>query len=350
MNIWAQVLAAIGAELASIALLNRSTSDLRLAVYFGLHGLASGLAAAVAWQLLPPKFKGGRNLWGIGLVFCMAFFAPAVGVIALLLVVHVASRFPKAVNTDRYVEIDTPQYVANEKDQAANSDLRAGYARRILASTEESVDTKLRVLLAVQDMRPKVAIPMLQGLLGDPAEDIRLLAYSMMDAWEKDITRRLQSAQTQLDALPVSKETGDHGNKRALNFNAHRRLAELYWEQVDTKLARGDLRQFALQNAKRHCESALEIQPSAAGVWLLFGEVLSELQMGEVASRALRAARAAGADSVKVNQLSARLAFERGEYDKVREHMNRVNKSARVPYSLKQVSRFWAGQAVDLPL
>ena len=40
---------------------------------------------------------------------------------------------------------------------------------------------------------------LLQGLLADPAEDIRLLAYSMMDAWEKDLTQRIQKAQTQLD-------------------------------------------------------------------------------------------------------------------------------------------------------
>ncbi len=350
MNIWLQVTAAISAELASMALLDRSTSDWRLAAYFGLHGFASAIATAVAWQLLPGQFKSGKDRWGIGLVFCMAFFAPAVGVLALLLVVHVASRFPKGINTDRYVEIETPQYVANEKDQAASTDLRAGYARRILNSPDESVDTKLRVLLAVQDMRPKVAIPMLQGLLGDPAEDIRLLAYSMMDAWEKDITRRLQHAQAQLDALTARESTQEAAAQAALRFNAHRRLAELYWEQVDTKLARGDLREFALQHAKGHCESALVLQPGSAGVWLLFGEVLAELKMADVALRALKAARNAGADSVRVHQLSARLFFERAEYDKVRDYMTRVNKSARVPYSVKQVSRFWAGQAVDLPL
>jgi polysaccharide biosynthesis protein PelE len=349
VNIWALSTAAIAAEVTSWTLLSRSTSDTWLAIYLVTHGVASALAAMAAWVLLPSRYKSAKQAYGVALVFCMAFFAPGVGVLSLLAVVYLAQLFPKGLNTDRFVDIEKPKYVANEKDAAAMSDLRAGFARRILASSNESVDTKLRVLLAVQDMRPRVAVPMLQGLLGDPAEDIRLLAYSMMDAWEKDLTRRIQAAQAQLDALRALPDASDKRVKTQ-KFNAHRRLAELYWEQVDTKLARGDLRTFALQNAKKHCEDALDLLPNAAGVWLLFAEVLIELEMPDVARRAVIAARNAGADMVRAQQLSARLAFERGDYARVRQYMRGVDRSERVPHGLRQVARLWAGRSVDLPL
>ena len=82
--------------------------------------------------------------------------------------------------------------------QTERSDLRAADARRILKDPSLPLETRLRVLVALQSMRPKAAVPLLQGLLADPSEDIRLLAYSMVDAWEKDVTRQIQQARLRL--------------------------------------------------------------------------------------------------------------------------------------------------------
>jgi polysaccharide biosynthesis protein PelE len=340
MTLWKQGATAIATELAALSLLDKTVSDERLLAYFGLHAIAAAVATGMGWLLMPASLRSAPKS-ALALLYSFAFFIPGAGVIATVVVIHVAARFPKVVRAERFMEIVPPKFMTTEKETQTNSDIRAGYARRILGDPKESVDTKLRVLIALQDMRPKVAIPMLQGLLSDPAEDIRLLAYSMMDAWEKDITQRLQAAQTQLDQVAAS---GDGVGM----FNANRRLAELYWEQVDTKLARGDLRTFALQRAKQHCEAALEQDAKSSGIWVLFSRVLIELNMDDAAMKTLKIARNTGGNEDELLQLAAQRAYAQGQFRDVQRVMKRLAERERVPHGWQQVVSFWTGTKVDV--
>jgi predicted Zn-dependent protease len=205
-------------------------------------------------------------------------------------------------------------------------------------------------LIALQGMRPKVAIPLLQGLLADPSEDIRLLAYSMMDAWEKDITQRLQAAQAML--APDQAETSklSKAEIKSNKLNAYRRLAELYWEQVDSGLARGDLRTFALHQAKHNCEKALWINTQQAGLWLLYSVVLIDLKQNKAANRALRLAFKAGAGEAQVYPRLARLAFEAGNFEATQTWMRRAGRAGHLPHVVRQSARYWAGKKLDVKL
>ncbi len=348
--IWKQASLAISTEIASLSLLDSSNSTERLLGYFLLHAVSAALVTSLAWMLLPSRLRKPR--WAVlSLLFTFDFFIPGLGVVAMLAVIHVALRFPSVVQHERFTEVSEPVFMSSEKEKRGQADIRAGHARRILRDPTQSVDTKLRVLIALQDMRPKVAIPLLQGLLADPAEDIRLLAYSMMDAWEKDLTQRIQKAQAQLD--DAAQRTGQmqaDAEQHTITINAHRRMAELYWEQVDTGLARGDLRVFALQKAKTHCEVALPLDAHMGGMWLLYSLVLIELNMGEAANRALRLARKAGLSDVQVLPHLARVAYDAGEYEEVAQWMRRAARAGHLPHPLRQVARYWAGKSLDVQI
>ncbi len=355
MAVGKQLVIAVSTELAAFSLLGSSHESGVLLAYFGLHAIASLLVSGIAWRLLPAHLR--QPWWSVlALLFSFAFFIPGLGVISMVLVIHVARRYPSVVGVERYVEIKEPQFHSNEKEKREQSDIRVSQARRILHDPNQSVETKLRVLIALQHMRPKVAIPLLQGLLADRAEDIRLLAYSMMDAWEKDITVRLQTAQTQLDAAvakgaATTDSRHDAGFDKIGHINAHRKLAELYWEQVDTGLARGDLRTFALQKAKAHCEDALLLDALIGGLWLLYGLVLIELQQRDGAHRALLLARKAGMSDVQVMPHLARIAFDAGRYDEVQKWMGRLARQENLPHHLRNAVRYWIGnRMVDLSL
>lgn len=346
---WKQSMLALSAEAASLALLSQTTSASSLVAYFIVHAIASAAVTIMAWVLVPAHLK--RPRWGVlALLFSFDFFIPGLGVLAMLIVLHVATRFPSVVGTERYVDIAEPVFVSSEKEKREASDVRAGYARRILRDPRQTVDTKLRVLIALQSMRPKVAIPLLQGLLADPSEDIRLLAYSMMNAWEKDITQRLQTAQALLEPSELETAKRSKEEVKSTQLNAHRKLAELYWEQVDSGLARGDLRTFALQQAKRHCEKALWLDTQQAGLWLLYSMVLIELHQNQAANRALRLAYKAGASGAVVYPRLARLAFEAGNYEATKTWMRRAGRSGHLPHVVRQCVRYWAGKNLDVKL
>jgi polysaccharide biosynthesis protein PelE len=348
---WKIGLLAISTELASVSLLTQGHDSLSLLAYFALHAVASALVTAIAWLLLPSKLRTPR--WAVlALLFSFDFFIPVLGVVSMVVVIQLATRFPSAVLTERYTEINEPKFDSNEKEKREQSDVRAGYARRILRDPTQTVDTKLRVLIALQNMRPKVTIPLLQGLLADPSEDIRLLAYSMMDAWEKDITVRLQQTQARMPDAPgdetraVASGASESTFMRIHQVNVHRKLAELYWEQVDTGLARGDLRTFALKQAKAQCEAALPLDGRVAGVWLLYSRILIELKNNEAAYRALLLARKAGMPDAQVLPHLARIAFDARRYDEVQKCMKRLSRAQHLPHSMRQVVRYWTGHAL----
>ncbi len=338
IGLWQQSILAFFLEIASLSFLGSSADSSQLAAYFALHAIASVWVSVLGWLLLPSHLK--RPRWAVlALLFSFDFFIPGLGVLAMLVALHVATRFPSIVRTERYVEIAEIVFQSSEKEKRESSDVRAGFARRILTDPRQSVDIKLRVLIALQSMRPKVAIPLLQGLLADPSEDIRLLAYSMMDAWEKDITQRLQAAQQQLEALKAQKSPTEQENLTLQSV--HRKLAELYWEQVDSGLARGDLRSFALQRAKNHCEQALATDVKQGGIWLLYSTVQIELDESQAAQRSLSMARQAGvADSV-ICPLLAKLAYNAGDYGAAQTWMRRAADSGFMPHLTHLAAQYW---------
>jgi tetratricopeptide (TPR) repeat protein len=330
---WKYAALATGTELASLALLDRGTSELVLAGYFALHAVASALSAGLAWKLLPEGYRRPR-VPTFALLFCFGFFIPGLGVVATVLTVQIAQRFPRMLRTERYVQVQMPEFSTLQQEATERGDLRAGDARRILKDSSLPLDTRLRVLVALQSMRPKAAVPLLQGLLSDPSEDIRLLAYSMLDAWEKDLSQQIQQAQQRWQ------EARQH-DERAPLVNALQHLAELHWQQADTGLARGDLRRFALQQAQKRCEDVLTLDAYAPGSWQLYARVLIELDQLAAAARALGLARKLRMPPSQVWPLMAHIAYLRQDYRGVRKYIGRLPPDAQLPHQWRGVAAYW---------
>lgn len=330
---WLKLLLAVVAELVSLLWLDHRHADPSLAAYFALHGLASAVSAWLAWSSLPPQYRQPR--WSsYGLLLCFGFFIPVLGVFATVAVVQVARRFPRILRTERFVTVGMPEFSSVQQSHVERSDLRASDARRILKDHELPLDTRLRVLVALQSMRPKAAVPLLQGLLADPSEDIRLLAYSMVDAWEKDLTEQIQRAR---DSLREARE----GDDRAPLVNALRRLAELHWMQVDTGLARGDLRRYALAQTQVLCEDVLGLDAYLPGIWQLYARVLIEMDQLTAAARALKLARRVRMPQQVVWPLMAQIAWLRRDLAGVRKYMSRMPEDDQLAHGLRGVADFW---------
>jgi len=310
----------------------------RLGFYFALHALAAGVSSWLAWSALPEQYRQPARA-SYALLYCLAFFIPVLGVLATVVAVLVARRYPRILRIERFVAVTMPEFSGVQRENTERSDLRAGDARRILKDWSLPLETRLRVLVALQTMRPKAAVPLLQSLLADPSEDIRLLAYSMVDAWEKDLTHQIQQAR---DRLREARE----GEDRAPLVNSLRRLAELHWLQVDTGLARGDLRRFSLEQAQKLCEDVLVLDAYAPGVWQLYARVLIELDQLAAAARALNLARKVRMPLMEIWPLMAQIAWLRRDLDGVRKYMSRLGDDAQMPHQLRGMAAFWRTRSV----
>jgi polysaccharide biosynthesis protein PelE len=269
------------------------------------------------------------------------------GIAAILIVVQVAQRFPRILRIERYVTVRMPEFSGVQREATERSDLRAGDARRILKDATQPLETRLRVLVALQSMEPKAAVPLLISLLSDPSEDIRLLAYSMVDSWEKDLVQKIQRANAE---LVQARESGNN----TLVVNALRRLAELHWTQADTGLARGDLRRFALEHAQKYCEQVQSLDNRAPGIWALYARILTELGHLDAAVQAVRMARRLRMPKAEAFSLMARIAYAKGNYAAVRRYASLLPDDGLLPASVMRTAAFWSSRRpvkkVDLRL
>ena len=348
--LWAKVGAATSLELAALSMLTKTPTLAHLASYFALHAIASTVVASLAWALLPTKYK--RPIApAYALLWAFAFFIPALGVTALLLVVQVARRFPRILRTERYVTVLMPEFSGVQREATERSDIRAADARRILKDTNLPLETRLRVLVALQVMQPKAAVPLLMGLLSDPSEDIRLLAYSMVDTWEKDLVQQIQRADKALVdaqlAIDQHPDAEADGTPQTPVVNALRRLAELHWQQADSGLARGDLRRFALESAQKFCEQVLMLDANAQGVWRLYARVLIELNQLEAAMRALTLARKLKMPAVEVWALMGQIAFLQRDFDAVRAYAAELPADQLLPPSVAATAAYWRRKRIE---
>ena len=337
--LWAKVSAAVSMETAALSMLSSAPTTAHLASYFSLHGVASALVTWLAWVLLPGNFKK-PFVPVCGLLWAFAFFIPVLGIAAILVVVQVAQRFPRILRTERYVTVRMPEFSGVQREATERSDLRAGDARRILKDATLPLETRLRVLVALQSMEPKAAVPLLISLLADPSEDIRLLAYSMVDSWEKDLVQKIQKANAELAAAQAV-GSNPRSSSNTLLVNALRRLAELHWTQADTGLARGDLRRFALEHAQKYCEQVQALDNRAPGIWTLYARVLTELGQLDAAVEAVKMARRLRMPKAEAFSLMAQIAYAQGNYSAVRRYANMLPDDGLLPAAVMRSAAFW---------
>lgn len=335
---WLKVTLALAVELSSLGLIDRPYHSDSLAAYFALHALASAGSAWLVWSLLPVYYQTpARAVYAM--IFCFAFFIPVFGVLAIVAAVHLAQCYPKTLQTDHYVTVTMPEFSEVQREATKRSDLRVGDARRILKNPSSTLDIRLRLLVALKSMRPKATVPLLHSLLSDPSEDIRLLAYSMVEACENDLAQQIEAAMHSLhEALA--------GEERTLLLNALQRLAELSWQQVDTGLASHDLRRYVLDQAKKCCEYVLILDDSVSSVWLLYARVLIELDKLPEGTRALWLARKVHMSEQEIWPMMAQIAFLRRDLDNVRKYMGRLPENAQLPHQLRGPASFWRQQHV----
>lgn len=314
---------------ASYLLVDLNNGTAQLLAFFSAHAVASALLAWGFHFFLPLRFRQPR-MPALLFIFCFTFFIPIFGLIGILGAVIATRIMPSKLRWEPYAEVKAPEYVLSMKESGMG--MRISGLKLILMDTDLPSEFRLKSLIALQNMPPRVAGPVLRQLLGDPADDIRLLAYSMIDSQEKSINARIEAERAILDA------TSDKEKQLA----AHRQLAELHWELVYSGLVQGDVRDYALAQARKHTEDALGMTDQDPGLWSLKGRILHAMHDLDGAAQAYRVAVSCGMPEARITPYLAEIAFERREFALVRELIGAGSASHATP-TMAPLARYWAG-------
>lgn len=278
--------------------------SIALASYLLPHAMACGLLTVVLLPLLPSRYRG-RKLLTASFLFTLQFAIPFIGSLGVFTGVLLALYLPRTVRDIPWQEVDIPELPFQPVDMDQQIIYSEGGLRQVLHEAG-SIDKRLKALLATRQMADRDAVDLLREALKDPADDVRLLAYSMLEQKEKALA-------SQARRLQIALEDPDTENPSRLK----RRLAQVWWEMSYLGLAQGSLRTYYLDSARR---LLLELTDTLAmhNDWRLLGRV--ELALGNIiaASQAFNNALNQGAPHELILPFQAEVAFLQRDFQRVR--------------------------------
>lgn len=323
---------ALAAESTALLLVARGDAALETLVGFlVLHAVASALVAVAIGLLFPPAYRRPRR-WVWATLFGLNFFVPVVGLVVSFVGVIAGTLFPQLLKPKVFHQVAAPEYTATRDYDLTR--LRGGAVRARLRAQDMPPTARVEALLAIGSAATPASGAVLREMLTDPADDMRLLAYGLLDRREKSISEQLVRERS---VLAAAEEIGDRDTARRV----HHRIGQLYWELVYQDLVQGDMRGYALEQALIHTEQSLDGSTADGARWLLIGRI--RLARGELAPAraALGAALEHGMPRRNVLPYMAELRFQQRRYADVRKLMYELGAQPSSE-QLTAMQRFWA--------
>ncbi|WP_417357047.1 tetratricopeptide repeat protein [Gallaecimonas pentaromativorans] len=295
------------------------------------HLLACLLLAGTMFYLLPVQYQ---KPFAPTLVFLFVlFFAlPGLGTIGISAAMLYALYRPLGEGGMALTEHPIPELPFEPKALSAKPVYSLGGLRAILKNASEP-NKRLAAVMATRNMPDQEAIPILRLALKDLEDDVRLLAYSLLDGKENSINKQINQLQTQLK----------DPTQQAQHWRFNRQLAEKFWELSYLGLAQGELRQYVLSRAAQYAQASIEQHPTTATevflgrVYLALGRYQEAQPLFERAADTTIARR-------HVMPYLAEIAFYQRRYDDCRAHLAALPPQANGS-ALQQLREYWHGQS-----
>ena len=312
-----------------------SRGDLDLLLFWLVHGAAAVLVALLLWTLLPADLRKPKRL-SLTLLTLLAFFFPVVGVFGLLIAARLAQWLPTRIKaTDHLREAPVLQvFPVSHIGDDQRRDLPAGQTARIARDQSQPQAQRIRAVLALREMSPRMTLPVLRRLLSDPDEEIRLLAYGISNTWEQKLTDSLQEALREVETV---RHTASGGAALA---RAAQRVAELQMEFIYQGLAQGDLRDFALQQALQYCRIARDALPHDTGLQMMFLRLSLAAGQSHDAREVLEHLTAEGASPTLWRPYAAELEWTLRQFGRIAGALQPLG-TRQVAPRLRPVVRVW---------
>lgn len=295
----------------------------------GLHLAASLACAWPFWRGLPAEMREPRRpLMALGALANL--FVPLLA-IGMLLALRGGLKLRRIARKLPFDTVPQPSFELHRKNEG--SQMRNSRVRSRLMDGDTPMGERVTDLLSLQDVPSRVTADMMRSLLADRVEDLRLLAYGMLDGREKAISHRIFAEEAQLQHI----EDRDH------QFGTHKRLAELYFELVFQRLVDGDMRTHACKQAREQAEQALVLRADDPGLWFLLVRVLHALKDYDAGRHALEMAERHGFPRERLIPWIAEYAFTERRFEAVGAAFREL-KVAPGAMQLAAAWHYWTGR------
>ena len=301
----------------ALVLLARDASFVGVLVAHVLGALAWGWGATVFLPL------SSHPVWWF--LAAPALLFPLLGPLASLALARILRRPPVDRSAQRYV-------ILSDETQAVFTEyLPAGAAGQSIVEILQSPRTQLRrnAILALRELDPTLAIPLLRKGLQDSDEQVRIYAQNILSTMLERFETALKEFQQRLDSEPAAAAPAV-------------RLAEQYYELVYLDVAGDD------ETAAHYLGKALALLDRAATVASADAEVaflgLKYALRARDAATARRWLARLETRSIETQQTlpwRMELAFLEGDWAALRELFDTFVRARHVNPRIQEIIRYW---------
>lgn len=292
-----------------------SPSPLVAVALVALHGLVSLLFACQLASLLPAPYSQPRNR-AVAFIFGSIVFVPVLSMVGFLCSLLPALRrqskesAPAAWAHPPAVSLPTQAAGA----RGAHAFVWAGSLAGTLQNASDP-NKRIAALIATLSIQEHDAIPLWRLALKDAEDEVRLLAYSLLDRKERAIEARIRLSMDRLDAT---------ARKPGKAFELNKALAYDLWGLSQLASPRSSTQLALCARARERADLALGLAPNDGGLRLLLARILIAQRQLDEAEQALTRASEEGVDPRQVEPLLAEMAFIDRRYQAVGQHIART--------------------------
>ena len=230
-------------------------------VGLALAALLHGLAVVAIVPLLNAAARGFALSRPTPLAVVTALFVPVLGPLGLWALFRTLGRSAHAAGLGAPPTITRLPSLPADAPEPVGEPLGMGaLAARIRHARD--ANTRVKSVLGTRRLDGARATALLRVALRDPHEDVRLLAYALLEDRERQADATIRELLSTLAAAPPAR-------RAAIN----ERLANAYWELCYQGLVAGELESFSLARALEHLDAAgtSVAVPSETGARATFG-------------------------------------------------------------------------------
>ncbi len=292
-----------------------------------LHSMISVAVGLLGKDSLPKKYQQFPNVVVIFLI-ALTMFIPILGAIGVLSLVVMTNYFMARKEKTAIQEVQNPRFSGTGKVETLQYGSRELKAR--FAAPSLKTEARLDALGKLQSFETHQINTTVREALQDQADDIRLVAFGILDKKEKGINERINQ---ELEQYQQADEESD-------KLTHARQLAYAYWELVYKEVVEGDILAYALDQATHYNGIVLAAEPDDAGMWALKGQISLRLNDSSQAREAFTKALEYGIPETRVVPYLAELAFLRKEFSELSTLFQQSHALSQVPI-LSPILRYW---------
>ncbi len=316
-------------ECLLILLLYTDTHTALFPQLFTVHTLLCLILAGSLYRLLPDTYRH-RPLLETGFFFLLGFFLPVIGHIGLLLILilGIYRQQDTTAGTNDTCRISSVLLMPDRPPEYMKGSQYSAHGMHSRLQKSQDASRTMGIVLATRFMKNEHAVPLLKSALKNKEDDVRLLAFLLLEQKNNDINNKIETLQRHLD-----QET-DNVKPRTL-------LARTYLDMVSQGLIQDEMKLQILAKAKHHLEKALQDNPNEANAHFMMGQVHLELGEYDPAHDAFTKSMTFGFPPDTVSPFLARIAFQRRCFEDIPGYLKQIPQERRMLTPLADTYAFW---------